>query len=98
MVIASATASAVFIWMLMVESLHSRRLHRLGRLAFGPNEKPRMWVLFVTVARAVAFGALSGALVLLMQLPPKVHQSAEVPENQKKHIVMVLDVSPSMTL
>ena len=98
MVIAAIVAAAFFIWMLLAESLHARRLHRLGRLAFGPGEQPRGWVRLVPIVRPIAFAALAGALAVLMQLPPKVHQSATVPENKKKHIVMVLDVSPSMTL
>jgi Ca-activated chloride channel family protein len=98
MVIAAIVAAAFFCWMLLAESLHARRLRRLGRLAFGPDAKPRAWVRLVPVIRAIAFGGLAGSLALLMQLPPKVHQSATVPENKKKHIVMVLDVSPSMTL
>ncbi len=98
MVIAAITGLAVLLWMFLAETLHMRRVLRLGRLAFGPVERPRRWVAFLPVIRAVAFGALAAALLLLTQLPPKVHQSAEVPDNQKKHIVMVLDVSPSMTL
>lgn len=98
MVVAAIVAAAFFFWMLLAESLHARRLHRLGRLAFGPGGKPRGWVRLVPIIRPVAFAALAGALTVLMQLPPKVHQSATVPENKKKHIVMVLDVSPSMTL
>ena len=98
MVIAGITAISVAIWFLLAEMLHVRRIRRLGRLAFGPSEQPRRWVSFVPLLRAIAFGALAGALALMIQLPPKVHQSAAVPENQKKHIVVVLDVSPSMTL
>lgn len=98
MVIAAIVAAAFLFWMLLAESLHSRRVRRLGRLAFGPAQKPRGWVALVPIIRPLAFGSLAGALALLMQLPPKVHQSATVPENKKRHIVMVLDVSPSMTL
>lgn len=98
MVIAAISAFVVAIWFLLAEMLHVRRIRRLGRLAFGPTEQPRRWVSFVPLLRAIAFGALAGALALLIQLPPKVHQSAAVPDNQKKHIVVVLDVSPSMTL
>lgn len=98
MVIAAIVSVCVFIWMILAESLHARRVRKLGWLAFGPGEKPRGWVNLVPVVRPLAFGALAGALIILMQLPAKVHQSATVPENKKRHIVMVLDVSPSMTL
>lgn len=98
MVIASVTALGVAIWFLLAEMLHARRIRRLGHLAFGPAEQPRRWVSFVPLSRACAFGSLAGALALLIQLPPKVHQSAAVPDEQKRHIVVVLDVSPSMTL
>jgi Ca-activated chloride channel family protein len=98
MVIAAIVAASVFAWMILIESLHARRVRKLGRLAFGPNERPNAWVRFVPLIRSFAFGSLAGALVLLFQLPPKVHHSAEIPDNKKKHIVLVLDVSPSMTL
>lgn len=98
MVISAIVGLAFFCWAILAESLHARRVHRLGRLAFGPDERPKPWVSSVPLIRGLAFGSLAGAIVLLMQLPPKVHQSAVVPDNQKKHIVMVLDVSPSMTL
>ncbi len=98
MVNAAITALAVTLWFLLAEWLHHRRIRRLGRLAFGPAESPRRWVAFVPFLRAAAFGSLAGALALLIELPPKVHESAVVPDREKKHIVVVLDVSPSMTL
>jgi len=98
MVIAAIVAVSVFFWMILAESLHARRVRKLGRLAFGPGERPRYWVSLVPIVRPLAYGTLAGGLILLMQLPAKVHESASVPENKKRHIVMVLDVSPSMTL
>jgi len=98
MVIAAITALVVFAWFLLAEILHARRVHRLARLAFGPGEKPRRWVTLLPLLRGLGYGTLAGALVWLTQLPPKVHESAVVPDNEKKHIVLVLDVSPSMTL
>ncbi len=98
MVIASIVSASVFFWMFLAESLHARRVNRLGRLAFGASEKPRNWVRLVPIVRPLAFGSLAGAFALLLQLPPKIYQSATVPESKKRHIVMVLDVSPSMTL
>ncbi|MFT5284252.1 MAG: Ca-activated chloride channel family protein [Planctomycetota bacterium] len=86
---------------LFAESLHGRKLTRVGRLAFGPTGRPAQWVRAVPLLRGLAVAALTWGLLTLLALTPKVHRSdgANLPllENPK-HVLLVLDVSPSMRL
>jgi Ca-activated chloride channel family protein len=48
--------------------------------------------------RVAAVGALTWGLTTLLLLPPKIHTGKVLPEGQFKHLLLVLDVSPSMRL
>src|SRR5262249_62338349 len=50
------------------------------------------------VLGVVALAALCWGLVTLLKLPPKVHVAETIPDNQRRHVLIVLDVSPSMRL
>ena len=85
----------------VAEFLHWRRIRRLRILAFGPGGHPSTWVYLVSPLRVVATGALAWSLMTLMLLAPR----TQTPGGNKplsfeklKHIVLVLDVSPSMRL
>ncbi len=80
------------------ELLHARRVHRVALLAFGPSRRPAPWVWAAPFARVAALAAVTWGLVTLMMLEPKVHNVAEIPESEYRHVVLVLDVSPSMRL
>lgn len=81
----------------LAERLHAARLRRVGVLAFGPGGQPRAWARGAPLLRAAAVGGLAWGLVTLLLLPPKVHRSDEqLPPD--RHLVFVLDVSPSMRL
>ncbi|MGC3971760.1 MAG: VWA domain-containing protein [Pirellulales bacterium] len=80
------------------EYLHLRRLRRIARLAFGPSERPAFWARLAPWLRVSAAGALCWGFVTLWQLPPKAHRGDEVPESQRRNLLLVLDVSPSMKL
>jgi Ca-activated chloride channel family protein len=92
-----ATA-AVAILAAMAEVLHARRCRRLARLAFGPDQRPAPWARFAPGLRVAAIAALCWGLATLLVLPPKVHVAETIPDNQRRHILIVLDVSPSMRL
>jgi len=86
---------------LLAESLHRRRIARVGRLAFGPENRPAHWVRAVPFLRGLAVAALTWGLLTLLVLAPKVHSNdgndtlrLEAP----KHVLLLLDVSPSMRL
>ena len=97
MVIEVLTATAIVL-ALLGEALHARRVRRLLRLAYGPTQRPAVWTRMVPASRAVAAGALTWGLVTLVQLPPRVHSSDAILDEDYRRLLIVLDVSPSMRL
>jgi Ca-activated chloride channel family protein len=92
-----ATA-AVAILTAMAELLHARRVRRLARLAFGPDQRPSPWARTAPPLRVLATSALTWGFGSLLVVPPKVHVAETVPDNQRRHVLIVLDVSQSMRL
>jgi len=85
----------------LAEWLHARRVRRVARLAFGPERRPAAWVAGVPFLRAAAFGALGWALATLLVLEPRTFSTeggTPPTPDEVRHIVLVLDVSPSMSL
>lgn len=80
------------------EWLHARRIRRLSRLAFGPESEPRRWTRQVPWLRVAAVGLLAWGLAQLMAIRPRSHRPSQMPEGGFRHILLVLDVSPSMQL
>jgi Ca-activated chloride channel family protein len=80
------------------EWLHQRRVQRVAGLAFGPSNKPRAFARLWPLLRTAAFAALAFGLVSLLQIEPKVHKTGALSESELQHLVLVLDVSPSMRL
>lgn len=81
----------------LAEALHARRLRRLGRLAFGPEERPRAWTSAVPVLRVLALSVLVASLVLLLAFEGG-SRSNERRAAATRHLMVLLDVSPSMQL
>src|SRR3954467_15046361 len=50
----------------IAEGLHARRVKRGGRLAFGPEERPRGWTRVVAPLRCVCLGAFAWGLATLI--------------------------------
>lgn len=96
--VAELTALGAAILCVLAEVLHAVRVRRIATLAFGPSRRPAWWAMAAPLLRALSVAALAWGMVTLMQLQPKVHQSEIVMDGEYKHIVMVLDVSPSMRL
>ncbi len=96
--VALLAAAALTIVACGAEWLHSRRCRRLAPLAFGPTRRPALWARGAPLARVAALALLCWASITLWQLPPKVHQASAVDEAEIRHVVLVLDVSPSMRL
>ncbi len=85
----------------VAEFLHWRRIKRLNILAFGPGGRPAKWVYLVSPLRVLATGALVWSLMTLMFLSPRTQTpggNKPISFEKLKHIVLVLDVSPSMRL
>ena len=93
--IAAAGAALLFAG---AEVLHARRCRRLARLAFGPSRRPASWARLAGLMRVAAAALLAWGLTTLLYEPPKVHRAGQVPDDQRRHLVLVLDVSPSMRL
>lgn len=80
------------------ELWHARRCRLLAPLAFGPDRRPAPWARLAPAARVAALAAACWGLTTLLELQPKVHQAEKVPERAARHLLIVLDVSPSMRL
>lgn len=95
---AELAALAVMIFAIIAELLHSVRVKRLAPLSFGPSRRPALWVKMTPVLRVIALGLMTWGFVTLIKVDPKVYKAKAVDEGDIRHIVIVLDVSPSMKL
>ena len=95
---AEALALGVALLVMLGEALHASRTARVGRLAFGPSGKPAVWARSATVLRTIAAAALVWGLATLRMIPPRVHVAETIPDNQKRNLILIIDVSPSMRL
>lgn len=95
----SALFSALIIAALMAggEWLHARRIRRLAPLAFGPAGNPRAWTKAVPTLRVLAAGVGAWALVTLLSFDDRT-RARDIGNNTDRHLVVLLDVSPSMLL
>jgi Ca-activated chloride channel homolog len=77
------------------EWLHARRLRRLGRLAFGPEAKPRRWTAAAAPLQVAAFAGLAWSLTVLLAFEgsSRLHERNAA---ATRHLMVLLDVSPSM--
>ena len=89
--------AAVFVTML-TEWLHGRRIKKISHLAFGPGGAPRLWVMIAPLIRIAAITGAAWGLATLSQLSPKTHHQEGIADEDYQHLVLVLDVSPSMHL
>jgi Ca-activated chloride channel family protein len=83
------------------EWLHARRVQRIAQLAFGPDRAPALWARLVPALRPLACAFLAWGLTTLMVIEPRRYAqtgSDEAFAADPKHILLVLDVSPSMRL
>ena len=94
-----ATLTA-FILAAGAERLHWRRIQRTSRLAFGPVGKISSVTIIAAILRVLTLSALAWSLTTLVILPPKAHRTklTEVENKERRHLLLVLDVSPSMRL
>jgi len=83
------------------EWLHGRRVRRIAALAFGPGRRSAPWARGASVMRVAAFALLAWGLASLLSVEPR-HYTASGKETgadeDYQHILLVLDVSPSMRL
>lgn len=93
-------ALAALVLVTGAEWLHVGRVRRVAALAFGPGKKPGPVGRAAPFVRIAALPVLVWSLVVLLLLPPAAHRAVplEVPDADKQHLLLVLDVSPSMRL
>ncbi len=85
----------------VAEWLHARRVRRIAHLAFGPAHRPAVWARSAPSLRVLAAGAVAWGAATLLFLPPARHDRegrAAARARDPRHVVVVLDVSPSMRL
>lgn len=80
------------------EWLHGRRLRAARYLVFGPTGRARAWVATVPFLRGAAAAAIAFGLVVLFQFKPQNETEIDPDKEPAKHLVIALDVSPSMYL
>jgi Ca-activated chloride channel family protein len=81
------------------EWMHARRIRRIRWLAFGPAANGAKWTAAVPLLRVISLAAaVWGFSSLLLVVEAMVHRDSEIGENEYKHLVLVVDVSPSMHL
>lgn len=92
-------ASGVVLLAAAAEVLHFARVLRAAPLAFGPNRGMLALAVVSPVLRVLALGAAAwGLAALQFDVPPKTHKAGEVKPGEYRHLVLVLDVSPSMQI
>lgn len=96
--VAELSAAVVVAIVILAELLHWGRIRRLSPLAFGYGRGPSVLGYIAPVATTLSCGLLTWGLLTLYFLPAKIHKANEVEEELRKHVVVMLDVSPSMRL
>jgi Ca-activated chloride channel family protein len=85
----------------LAELLHARRVRHVAELAFGPSRRPAAWARSAPVLRILAGGALAWGLATLLLVEPRKHEAdgtRRIEASDWRHVLLVLDVSPSMLL
>jgi Ca-activated chloride channel family protein len=93
-------AGAVLALALLAEWLHARRVRRIAKLAFGPRGQPSWWARSAPALRVIAASALAWGLGTLFLIEPRRYSMGTDSRlaNDPHHVLLVLDVSPSMRL
>jgi Ca-activated chloride channel family protein len=92
-------AAGVAVLAAAAEGWHFARVARAAPLAFGPRRGRKLLAAAVAVLRVVAVAAAAwGLTALRFDVAPKTHTAGEVKESEYRRLLLVLDVSKSMTL
>ena len=90
-------ALAVLVCVALGEWMHSRRIARVSRLAFGAQNRAARWTVCVPVARPLAAAVATWGLLFLASFDPVEIDGAPA-QIASSHLLVLLDVSPSMHL
>ncbi|MEM9411932.1 MAG: VWA domain-containing protein, partial [Planctomycetota bacterium] len=92
-------AIGVLLMGLFAEWNHWRRLGRIRSLIFGPTGTSPKWLTVVPILSVLAVSiAVWGFASLWFVVEAEVHNKDNVEDHEYKHLVLVVDVSPSMHL
>jgi Ca-activated chloride channel family protein len=95
--IAVVIALAVSVLVVAAEWLHARRVERVRRLAFGESRMPQRAMFAASLLRVVGAGAAAWGLLFLVGYDP-VAVDTTPSKAASNHLLLLLDVSPSMQL
>lgn len=88
---------AVALIAVLAEAWHLKRIKRIKQLAFGPNGRAAAWTWLAPIFRVLGISlACWGFLSLWLVVEARVHTSGLLDESDYRHLVLVVDVSPSM--
>jgi Ca-activated chloride channel family protein len=93
-VIASC-ASLAGVLVVFAEKMHATRVALSVPLAFGPTHSLAAWIKILPALRGVLMGAAVWALMTLIAMDGA---KAAARSNEERHLVVLLDVSPSMLI
>jgi Ca-activated chloride channel family protein len=94
----TATAAVLTLLTALGEWVHARRCTRLARLAWGPGAAPSPWTRMVPRLRCAAVALAAWGLATLARLPSSPSSPGHQREEEPRHVLLLLDVSPSMQL
>ena len=90
-------AFAVLVIVGIAEWLHARRVARVARLAFGPSGRASTWTIVVPPSRTIAAALATWGLMFLVTYDP-IEIDRKPAKIASNHLLVLLDVSPSMQL
>ena len=90
-------AFAVLVFVGIAEWLHARRVARVARLAFGPSGRASNWTIVVAPSRTIAAALATWGLMFLVTYDP-IEIDRKPAKIASNHLLVLLDVSPSMQL
>ena len=96
--LATAAGLAAFLVAAAAELLHLARVRAAAPLAFGPRRGLAVLAVVAPAVRVPAAAAVAWGLSVLLLLPPSTFKAGESSEKDIRHLVLALDVSPSMFL
>ena len=94
-------AGVVLLYAALTEWLHYRRIRKVGRLAFGPSGRPRLWIKIAFLFRVILLSSITWSIVTLVLLKTTLAETQEeLPKKtiDSQNVVFVFDISPSMLL
>ena len=98
---AEGLAAVVLVLAGLAEWWHAGRVRQLAHLAFGPSRRPAVWARAAPGLRVLAIAAVTWGLATLLMVEPRRYSTTGADVDARDdyhHILLVLDVSPSMRL